>query len=235
MTLSQHTVRSYDEQLHKLQGLVLQAGGEVRKLVLAARESLRTRSETAVKEAKAADRIINELDQQIEDAAIVILALQNPMAVDLRFVVSVFKVSGMLERAGDLAKNTVKRAANMSSDTPPDVIRKMEQMADIIVEMLDLALEAFVQRDTVKATAVWRRDDEIDDLYLDVFKTIQDDMVKNPAKAEAATHTIFAAKNLERLADYTTNIVKTIYYVASGQRVDKAYLKQLATGNNTDE
>ena len=233
MSLSQHTVRSYDEQLHRLQNLVLQAGGEVRKLVLAARESLRTRSESAVADAKAADRIINELDEQIEEAAIVILALQNPMAVDLRFVVSVFKVSGMLERAGDLAKNTVKRAANMSADTPPEVIRKMEQMADTIVEMLDLALEAFVQRDTGKATEVWRRDDEIDDLYREVFAAIQEDMVQHPAKAEAATHAIFAAKNLERLADYTTNIVKTIYYVDSGKRADKAYLKALATGSAT--
>jgi phosphate transport system protein len=230
MSLSHHTVRSYDQQLQHLQGLVLQAGGEVRKLVLAARESLHTRSESAVKEAKAADRIINELDEQIEEAAIVILALQNPMAVDLRFVISIFKVSGMLERAGDLAKNTVKRSANMSADTPPDVIRKMEAMCDITVEMLDLALEAFVQRDTEKATEVWRRDDEIDDLYHEVFTTLQNDMIKSPAKAEATMHAIFAAKNLERLADYTTNIVKTIYYVASGKRVDKAYLKQLATG-----
>lgn len=230
MSLSQHTVRSYDEQLQRLQNLVLKTGGEVRNLVLAARDSLRTRSEAAVKEAKAADRIINELDEQIEEAAIVILALQNPMAVDLRFVVSVFKVSGMLERAGDLAKNTVKRSANMRADTSPEVIRKMEQMCDITVEMLDLALEAFVQRDTGKATEVWRRDDEIDELYREVFNAIQEDMVKHPAKAETATHAIFAAKNLERLADYTTNIVKTIYYVTSGQRVDKEYLRQLATG-----
>lgn len=233
MNLSQHTVRSYDDQLHELLTLILKMGNEVRKMVLAARESFRTRDEASVLDAKMADRIINELDQKIEDAATRVLALQSPVAVDLRFVTSVLKITGMLERAGDLAKNAIKRSVKMSPDTPEEVIRKMEQMVDIIVEMLDMALDAFEQKDTQKATEVWRRDDEIDDLYYEIFTTIQQTMIKNPANAEAATHVIFAAKNLERLADYTTNLAKTVYYVTSGKRVDKAYLKALVSGSAT--
>lgn len=227
MNLSQHTVRSYDEQLTRLLSLILAMGREVRKMVLAARASFRSPDEDRVAEAKAADRIINDLDQEIEDAATIVLALQNPMAVDLRFVTSVLKITGMLERAGDLAKNAVKRSTKMGAHVPPEVLNKLERMADINVEMLDSALEAFEQKDTFKATEVWRRDEEIDDLYHEVFTRMQQSMVSDPAHAMAATHVIFAAKNLERVADYTTNLAKTVYYVTSGKRVDKAYLKSL--------
>lgn len=227
MNLSQHTVRSYDEQLTRLLSLILAMGREVRKMVLSARASFRAPDEDRVLEAKTADRIINDLDQEIEDAATIVLALQNPMAVDLRFVTSVLKITGMLERAGDLAKNAVKRSTKMGSHVPEEVLRKLERMADINVEMLDSALEAFEQKDTFKATEVWRRDEEIDDLYHEVFTTMQQSMVSAPAHAMAATHVIFAAKNLERVADYTTNLAKTVYYVTSGKRVDKAFLKSL--------
>jgi len=233
MNLSQHTVRSYDEQLRHLLQLILDMGGEVRKMVLAARESFRNRDEERVLDAKAADRIINDLDQQVEDSATVVLALQNPMAIDLRFVTSVLKITGMLERSGDLAKNAIKRSVKMSPKTSEDVVKKLETMADIIIEMLDTALAAFAEKDTFKAMAVWKRDDEIDNLYHEIFTLTQKSMIKDPMSAESATHVIFAAKNLERLADYTTNLAKTVYYVASGKRVDKAYLKELATGSTT--
>lgn len=230
MNLSQHTVRSYDEQLQRLMTLILDMGKEVRRMMEAARESLRARDEGRVEDAKAADRIINDFDQQIEDAATMVLALQNPMAVDLRFVTSVLKITGMLERAGDLAKNTVKRSVKMGAHIPNDIIRKMEKMADINVEMLSMSLEAFENKNTDLATKVWQRDEEVDDLYHEVFTQMQQNMIGDPANAAGAAHVIFAAKNLERFADYTTNIAKTVYYVTSGKRADKAFLKSLTEG-----
>ncbi len=118
MNLSQHTLRSYDKQLQHLMQLILDMGGEVRKMVLAAKESFRSRDESRVTDAKAADKHINELDHQIEEEATIVLALQNPLAIDLRFVTSVLKITGMLERAGDLAKNTVKRSVKMGTFAP---------------------------------------------------------------------------------------------------------------------
>ncbi len=228
MTLGQHTLRSYDRQLQKLLHLILDMGGQVNQQVMAAKESFRHRDESRVGEAKTADKKINELDRQIEEEATIILALQNPMAIDLRFVISVLKITGMLERAGDLAKNTVKRSVKMGEFAPEPIIRKLETMADAVVEMLDVALEAFAQKDTEKATEVWRKDKEVDTIYREIFDLMQSDMLKNPANAEACTHVIFAAKNLERLADYITNLAKTVYYVTSGTRADKAFLKSLA-------
>jgi phosphate transport system protein len=225
MNLSQHTLRSYDKQLQHLMQLIMDMGGEVKNMVLAAKQSFRSRDESRVADAKAADKHINELDHQIEEEATIVLALQNPLAIDLRFVTSVLKITGMLERAGDLAKNTVKRSVKMGTFAPEPVIRQLEQMADIIVEMLDDALDAFNRKDTDKAIAVWKRDEEIDDLYHEIFTTMQKDMAASPDNVVACTHVVFAAKNLERVADYTTNLAKTVYYVVSGKRADKTILE----------
>ena len=231
MTLGQHTLRSYDQQLEHLMQLILDMGGELRKLVLATKAAFRAREASRVVDAKAADKVINELDHRVQEEAAVVLALQNPMAIDLRFVIAVLKITTMLERAGDLAKNTVKRSAKMGDFAPEPVIRKLELMADIIVEMLDEALAAFHEKDTDKAMQVWKRDQEIDDLHRQVVAAMQEEMRVSPANVEACAHVVFAAKNLERLADYTTSLAKTVYYVTSGKRADKSLLKSLPGAN----
>lgn len=227
MTLGHHTLRSYDAQLSHLLSLILEMGREVKELVLAAKQSFREREESRVADAKAADKHINELDERIEEEATVVLALQNPMAIDLRFVISIIKITGMLEHAGDLAKNTVKRSVRMGSFAPEAAIRKLEQMADIIVEMLDGSLIAFAEKDTQKAAIVWKRDKEIDTLYRELTDMMQKEMAAAAENVMPCTHVVFAAKNLERLADYTTNLAKTVYYVTAGKRPDKATLKGL--------
>lgn len=226
MDIGQHTLRSYDTQLARLMQLILDMGGEVRKMVLAARHSFRNRDESSIAAAKAADKHINQLDHLIEEEATIVLALQNPLAIDLRFVTSVLKITGMLERAGDLAKNTVKRSVRMGEYAPEEVIVQMERMADLIVAMIDDALDAYSTKDTRKAIGVWKRDQEIDDLYHSVFAAMQKEMRDSPEHVIAGTHIVFAAKNLERIADYTTNLAKTVYYVSSGKRADKTLLRQ---------
>jgi phosphate transport system protein len=227
MTLSHHTLRSYDAQLTHLLSLILEMGKEVGELILAAKRSFREREESQVADAKAADKHINELDLQIEEEATVVLALQNPMAIDLRFVISIIKITGMLEHAGDLAKNTVKRSVRMGSFAPEIAIIKLELMADIILEMLGGALAAFAEKDTGKAALIWRRDKEIDALYREIIEMMQTEMAAAAENVLPCTHVVFAAKNLERLGDYTTNLAKTVYYVTSGKRPDKATLKGL--------
>ncbi|MBY0407131.1 MAG: phosphate signaling complex protein PhoU [Rickettsiales bacterium] len=234
MNLGQHTLRSYDSQLEHLMQLILDMGREVGTLVTAAKTSFRSRDLGQVSEAKAHDKHINALDHQIEEAATVVLALQNPMAVDLRYVISVLKITGMLERAGDLAKNTVKRSSKMGEFDDEAVVAQLEKMADIVLEMLNEALDAFRAKDNARAIAVWKRDEEIDTLYHDIFTQMQKQMVENPKSVIACTHLVFAAKNLERLADYTTNIAKTVYYVTSGKRADKGLLKQAEGPENTE-
>jgi len=225
MNLGAHTLKSYDEQLKHLSDLIAQMVGELQNLVRASREAFRSRDEARINDAKAADKVINRLDIEIEEAATVVLALQNPLAVDLRFVTSVLKITGMLEQAGDMAKNTVKRSVRMGTYASEEAISKLEKMADIIDELLGDALKAFEERDADLATQVWKRDDEIDALYKEVLTLMQDEMAKQPDRIPACTHVMFAAKNMERLADYTTALAKTVYYINSGKRADKAILK----------
>lgn len=227
--LSQHTLKLYDQQLQRLLSLILDMGGEVKSLILAAKKSFREREESKIIDAKTADKHINELDQKIEEEATVVLALQNPMAIDLRFVISIIKITGMLEHAGDLAKNTVKRSVRMGDFFPEAAIEKLELMADIIVEMLDGALDSFARKDNQKAALVWKRDKEIDALYREVIEMMQKEMAASAEHVLPCTQVVFSAKNLERLADYTTNLAKTVYYVTAGKRPDKATLKGLAS------
>ncbi len=225
MHLGSHTSKSYDDQLDQLMAYIQQMGTEVKELVLLAKASLRDRNPKRVEEALVRDAHINALDHRLEQAATTILALQQPMAIDLRFVTSAIKSAGTLERAGDLAKNTVKRSVKINEDIPEPLLIIMEQMADHVVEMMNGAMEAVSVRDTGIATRVWKQDDAVDDLYHDFFTQIQQLMTQHPERIPAGTHLIFMAKNFERIADYATNLAKTVYYVANGVPADKSVLK----------
>jgi phosphate transport system protein len=233
MNLGHHTLRSYDKQLQRLLSLIMDMGKEVQDLVIAAKKSFRQRDEEKVADAKLADKHVNELDKMIEEEATVVLALQNPMAIDLRFVIAIIKITGMLEHAGDLAKNTVKRSVRMGDFAPEEAIIKLEKMADIIVEMLDGVLIAFAEKDTQKAAIIWRRDKEIDALYRELVEMMQEEMAASSDHVIPCTQFVFSAKNLERLGDYITNLAKIVYYVTAGKRPDKATLKSLIEDANS--
>ncbi len=224
MNLGAHTVKSYDEQLTELSRLIASMVGELQNLVRACRVAFRSRDEERITDAKAADKVINQIDQQIEESATRVLALQSPVAVDLRFVTSVLKITGVLEQAGDMAKNTVKRSVRMGTYASEAGIIRLERMADVIDELLAEALIAFETRNAELATEVWKRDDEIDNLYKETVALMQEEMVQSSDRIVPCTHVMFAAKNLERLADCATNLAKTVYYINSGKRADKSIL-----------
>jgi phosphate transport system protein len=225
MELAGHTVKAYDQKLTELEDLILEMGSRLRVLVLAVKHAVRARTREAVDAAKAEDKELNRLELELERAATVILALQNPLAVDLRFVTSALKISGVLERAGDLAKNTIKRTTGLGNYSSPALLDKLDKMSDLTVAMLDDALVAVKQRDAAKAIAVWKRDDEVDELYHAIFQDMQAEMRKNPGAVEAGTHVVFMAKNIERIADYVTNLAKTVYYIVTGEQADKSLIR----------
>lgn len=226
--MNNHTLSSYDRQLDQITQYILDMGGRVKKLLEMSKTSLSEPAQELVDAAKALDKEINSLEYKLENQATVVLALQNPMAVDLRFVTSALKVAGALERAGDLAKNTVKRSFRVGKHPVPGCLDKLESMVDIIITMLDDAISAIQSRDPKKAIQVWKRDDQVDDLYHDVLALMQKEMGVNTDSITACTHMMFAAKNFERIADYATDIAKTVHYIASGKPADKALLKEAA-------
>lgn len=226
MNLEGHTVSSYDEQLKHLSTLIAQMVGELQKLMQACREAFHSDDEQRIADAKATDKIINQIDEEIERAAAEVLALQNPMAVDLRFVISVLKITALLEQAGDMAKNTVKRSIRMGKVASKEAVERLEKMTMLIDKLLTDALNAFETRDATLATAVWKRDDEVDVLYKELMQLMEKEMSDTKDRVPACMHVMFAAKNLERLADYIANFAKTVYYINSGKRADKSILKE---------
>ncbi|MEZ5691098.1 MAG: phosphate signaling complex protein PhoU [Rickettsiales bacterium] len=232
MTLGKHTLRSYDEQLNHLLSLTMDMGKEVQDLIIDAKKSFREINEDKIADAKLADKHINKLDKQIEEEAITVLALQSPMAIDLRFVISIIKITGMLEHAGDLAKNTIKRSMRIAGLVPEDAIVKLEEMSDIIVEMLTGALSAFADNDVEKSAIIWKMDKDIDAIYKSIIDMMQEEMGKSADRVMPCTQVVFAAKNLERLGDHITNLTKMVYYVMAGKRPNKATLKSIIDGVN---
>lgn len=225
MELSRHTVKSYDQQLGHLMDLIFEMGSQVHGLVQLSRRSLTERAESLVAEAKAKDGELNRLEAELENAATSILALQSPVAIDLRFVTTALKISGLLERSGDLAKNNIKRSVPLGNFQNKEIFTKLEKMMDVILAMLGDALSAIKERNAQKALDVWKRDDEVDDLYHEIFTAIQKEMQSSKGNIEACTHLVFMAKNLERLADYVTNMAKTVHYIVTGDQATKALIR----------
>lgn len=219
------TFKSYNEQLQQLTQAILAMGGLVEEMIAEAFDSLTAKDDAHREEVKELDRRVNELDRNINEQATMMLAFRSPMGDDLRFVISTFAIASDLEHAGDLAKNTTKRSLKLGDFNPVGLMVPFGNMVKIIVTMIGDALVAIEKRDPQLAVDVWRRDKQVDDLYHDILKALQEEMQKNPAAVEAITHFIFANKNFERIADYATSLARTVYYVTTGKQANKEVLK----------
>lgn len=154
----------------------------------------------------------------MEESAILTIARRQPLAVDLRETISAIRVSGDVERIGDLAKNIAKRALAIGEEFQPQkIVVGLQHMSDLVLGQLKDVLDAYTQQDTAKAVDVWKRDGAIDALYTSLFRELLTYMMEDPRNITPCTHLLFMAKNLERIGDHATNIAETIHYVVVGQ------------------
>lgn len=219
------TFKSYNEQLQQLTGSILSMGELVKQMISIAFNSLTAKDDAYKDQIRELDKKVNELDHSINEQATTMLAFRSPMGDDLRFVTSALGIASDLEHAGDLAKNTTKRSLKLGDYNPKGIMVPLGSMVDIIQGMLTDSLHAVEKRDPELAVQVWKRDKQVDDLYHDILKALQEEMQKHPEAVEALTHLMFANKNLERVADYTTSLARTVYYVTTGRQATKAVLK----------
>ena len=214
----EHTVKSYEAELTLLDQKLSQMGGMVERLLGNAFEALERRDPRLASEAIASDRAIDILQAEIEELAISMIARRQPMASDLRRIVSTLKVAGDLERIGDLAKNISKRALAIASETRPhSLIAGLRHMAELAMASLKNVLDAYATRDDAKALQVWRSDTDIDALYNSVFRELLTYMMEDPRNISLCTHLLFGAKNIERIGDHATNIAETVHYMVKGE------------------
>ena len=211
--MTDHTVKSFGEQLETLSALVAQMGGLTEAQLASAIEAISRRDSAAAERAVAGDARIDEMQAQIEERALKLLALRQPMAVDLRETLAAIKTAAELERIGDLAKNIAKRALVLNREPPIRLTQSLARMGKAAQNQLKQVLDAFLNRNAEEAETVWNRDGEIDEIYNSLFRELLTYMMEDPRTIGLCTHLLFVAKNIERSGDHCTNIAEVVYHM----------------------
>jgi phosphate transport system protein len=212
-----HIVTSYDTNLQGLDRTIGEIGGHCEQLLTNAFAALERRDPRRAAAAAASDKAIDALERQLQEDAIRLIARRQPMANDLRHVMTVIKIAGDLERIGDLAKNIAKRAIAVAHETPPkSLLTGLGHMTEHALGQLKDVLDAFGDRNAEKAMVVWHDDARIDLLYNSLFREMLTYMMEDPRNIGVCTHLLFGAKNIERIGDHTTNIAENIHFLVHG-------------------
>ncbi len=220
MTMSEHTAKAFDAELQELNKYVAQMGGLAEKAIADSVDALVRLDTTLAEHVVLVDRSIDALQREIEEKAILTIARRQPMAIDLREIVSALRVANDLERIGDLAKNIAKRVAELNGEfRPQKLIRGLEHMAALALAQLKQVLDAYAGRELAKALDVWRRDKEVDAMCTSLFRELLTYMMEDPRNITFCIHLMFSAKNIERMGDHTTNIAETVHYMIEGRTI----------------
>jgi phosphate transport system protein len=216
--MTEHTVKAFDDDINALRALIAEMGGLTEDAIDNAMKALTTRDEDLARKVVEGDKRIDELDAQIEKLVVQTIALRAPLADDLREIIAVLKISNVVERMADYAKNIAKRVGTINRSKQVEPLSLLPAMAQIAREMVKGALDAFVARDPVKAVQIIERDRAVDDFYNSIFRTMVTFMMENPKMISESTHIMFIAKNLERIGDHATNIAEMVHYIVTGEK-----------------
>ncbi len=210
----------FHHDLQALQDDLLVLGSMVEKAIQRSLVALRNRDRIMAEEIVRDDDIIDDKQEEIEERCIDLIATQQPMAVDLRVLVTVIHLGIELERMGDYAEGIAKIALMMGDEPPLKPLIDIPRMADMASDMLRRSLDAFVDRDVDSSMMVRQDDDVIDALYEQVYRELLTFMLGDPTVIRRATYLLWAAHNIERIADRTTNIAENVIYMVTGERID---------------
>lgn len=236
--MNEHTAKAFDVDLQELGRMVAEMGGLAEKQIADSVAALSKRDAERAKRVVANDASIDRLQSEIEEKAVLTIARRQPMAVDLREVVSALRVANDLERIGDLAKNIGKRVTLTGDFHPQKLIRGVEHMAALVLTQLKEVLDSYAAHDLGKALAVWKGDEEVDALCTSLFRELITYMMEDPRNITFCIHLMFCAKNIERMGDHATNIAETVHYLIEGRPItdqrpkgDTTTIAALVSGN----
>lgn len=222
MAKSDHIVSGFDRDLEGIQAQIMRMGGLVEEAISKAATALETRDLDLAMEVRKGDKLIDVLEVQLNEDAARIIALRAPTAGDLRTVLSVFRVSGNLERIGDYAKNIAKRSqAVVELPTVPGDTAALKRMAHQVELMLKDVLDAYIQKDAELAEDVRQRDLEVDQMYSGLFREYLTHMMEDPRLITPCMHMHFMAKNIERMGDHVTSVAEQVIYLVTGEMPDE--------------
>ncbi len=229
MTTNDHIVKSFDDELEKLDEIIVRMGGLAEAQLASAVQALSRRDADLAERVIRNDDAIDELESQLDVTAVNLLALRQPMANDLRRVVSALKIASDIERIGDYAKNVAKRVRVLCQIPPVRPAFAIPRMAGLAQSIIKDTLDAYVAQDAQKAIEVWTRDEEVDEMYNSLFRELLTYMMEDPRHITPCTHLLFIAKNIERIGDHATNVAETIHYRVTGTHMEGGRPKGDAT------
>ena len=215
----EHTLKAFDEDLDRLRGLISQMGGLAEHAIGEAMRCLVERDVEGAARIVEEDKKLDALEIETERRVVQLIALRAPMAGDLRDAVAALKISGVVERIGDYAKNIARRVPQLEDAGQIEPLSLLPEMARIATQMVHDVLNAFVNRDAEAAVRVVERDDAVDDFYDSIFRALLTFMMEKPQNIGQSTHLLFIAKNLERVGDHATNIAEMVYFAATGEQM----------------
>ena len=216
--MTDHTVKAFDTDLETLRSGIAEMGGIAERMLADSVSALVRRDTALAQSVIAMDGRLDTLQRQIEEGAIVTIARRQPLAIDLREIVAALRISGDLERIGDLAKNCAKRTLAISEGFQSQkIVLGVQNIADLVMEQLKDVLDAYAQHDMDLALDVWKRDGSIDAIYTSLFRELLTYMMEDPRNISFCAHLLFVAKNVERIGDHSTNVAETIHYLVTGQ------------------
>ncbi len=212
-----HIVKSFDDDLRHLHLIVARMGGLAEEQLANALTAIAEQDSALATAVIAADSKVDELEREGEQHVVRLLALRQPMAIDLRAILGALKIANAVERIADYAKNVAKRALVLNAMPAVAPAQSIPRMGRAALSMLKDVLDAFNANDAEKAMDVWQRDESLDDLYNSLFRELITYMMEDPRNITACTHLLFIAKNLERIGDHCTNIAEAIYFGVKGR------------------
>jgi len=217
--MTQHIVKSFDEELKDLARSIAEMGGHAEQLVERSIAALLGADADLARAVIAADKKVDELHRRIEEHAILVIARRQPMAQDLRETIAAIRISSDLERIADLGKNIARRTLAIHNETFSQKVRiGVEHLAQLGLGQVKKVLDAYATRDLVKTQEVCAKDDEIDAVYNSLFRQLLTYMMEDPRNITMCTHLLFCAKNIERIGDHATNIAETVHYLITGEQ-----------------
>src|SRR6266436_2688632 len=227
---SDHILKRFDEELERLNATINEMGGLTESQFAKALAAVRDRDTQTAEEVIADDARVDALDAAVQEQTVKLLALRQPMAVDLRVVLSSIKIAAALERIADYAKNTAKRTIVLAQvNAPIAAVTGIDRLGRLVRTALKDVLDAFAHGDVAKARDVWERDEEIDHVYTGLFRELLTYMMEDPRTITACTHLLFMAKNIERAGDHVTNIAELVSFRTTGHGFDEVRRKGSAS------
>ena len=211
-----HTVKSYEDELKNLNLNIVKMGALCEEALKNSIESLVEKNQSKAENVITNDEKIDKFENIIEQQVVDLIALRQPMAIDLRETVTALKISSDLERIGDLSKNISKRSLFLSEDLDKQLIQNFKLLAEKVQKQLKSVIDAYLERSAEVAVNVWENDEKIDEITNDCMQNSIDFLKKDKNNLQNGTHLLFISKNLERMGDHATNIAEQVYFLVNG-------------------